>query len=75
MADEGLYDRIHELTDLELAALLSLINREHCLISTPDHAVDGLVAELQLVRLENHIQDHIVPTEQQANFFPNGDNR
>lgn len=49
MADEGLYDRIHDLTDLELAALLSLINREHCLISTPDHAVDGLVAELQLI--------------------------
>lgn len=51
MADESLYDRIHDLTDLELAALLSLINREHCLISTPQHAIHDLVAELQLVRL------------------------
>lgn len=50
MADESLYDRVHELTDLELAALLSLINREHCLISTPEYALDDLVAELQLVK-------------------------
>jgi hypothetical protein len=49
MADESLFDRVHELTDLELAALLSLINREHCLISTPEYALDDLVAELQLV--------------------------
>jgi hypothetical protein len=49
MADESLFDRVHELTDLELAALLSLINREHCLISTPDYALDDLVEELQLV--------------------------
>lgn len=50
MADESLYDRIQDLTDLELAALLSLINREHCLISTSEHAINDLVAELQLVR-------------------------
>jgi len=49
MADESLFDRVHELTDLELAALLSLINREHCLISTPEYALDDLVAELQLI--------------------------
>ncbi len=48
-ADGRLLDRVHGLSDLELAALLSLISREHCLISTPEDAVDELVRELQLV--------------------------
>lgn len=51
MADEELLDRVHSLSDLELAALLCLVDRENCLISTPPEALDGLVAELQLVRL------------------------
>ncbi len=50
MADEGLLAKVHSLSDLELAALLCLISREHCLISTPEDAVDELVEELQLVR-------------------------
>lgn len=49
MADEDLLDKVHSLSDLELAVLLCLINREHVLISTPSAAIDDLVQELQLV--------------------------
>ncbi|KAL7922411.1 hypothetical protein ACQKWADRAFT_292391 [Trichoderma austrokoningii] len=49
MADEDLLEKVHSLSDLELAVLLCLINREHVLISTPSAAIDDLVQELQLV--------------------------
>lgn len=49
MADEDLLDKVHSFSDLELAVLLCLINREHVLISTPPAAIDDLVQELQLV--------------------------
>uniref|UniRef100_L2GE40 Uncharacterized protein n=1 Tax=Colletotrichum fructicola (strain Nara gc5) TaxID=1213859 RepID=L2GE40_COLFN len=50
MADEdGLLDKVHGLSDLELAALLCLVNREHCIVSTPPAALDELVEELQLI--------------------------
>jgi hypothetical protein len=49
MADEQLLDKIHSLGDLELAALLCLIAREHCLISTEPDSVDELAEELRLV--------------------------
>lgn len=52
MADEEVLAKVHNLSDLELAILLSLISREHCLISTPEDAIDDLVEELQLVRIE-----------------------
>lgn len=51
MADESLLARVHDLSDLELAALLCLISRDHCLISTPADVVNSLVLELQLVRV------------------------
>ncbi|KAL1842703.1 hypothetical protein VTJ49DRAFT_4482 [Mycothermus thermophilus] len=49
MADPQLLDKIHSLSDLELAALLCLIAREHCLISTDPDSVDELADELRLV--------------------------
>jgi hypothetical protein len=49
MADEQLLDRIQSLSDLELAALLCLIAREHCLISTEPDSVDELAEELRLI--------------------------
>ncbi|KAH6649123.1 hypothetical protein BKA67DRAFT_523156 [Truncatella angustata] len=52
MADEELLSKIHGLGDLDLAALLCLINREHCIISTEPEALDDLVEELQLVATE-----------------------
>jgi len=44
-----LLEKIHSLGDLELAALLCLISREHCLISTLPDSVDELADELRLI--------------------------
>ncbi|KAM7204303.1 hypothetical protein V8F33_001605 [Rhypophila sp. PSN 637] len=44
-----LLQAVHSLSDLELAALLCLIAREHCLISTVPNSVDELADELRLV--------------------------
>jgi hypothetical protein len=49
MADESLLAKVHDLTDLELAVLLCLIGRQHCIISTPADAIDDLIQELHLV--------------------------
>lgn len=55
---QDLVDRVHGLSDLELAVLLSLVSCEHCVIGTPENAVDVLVDELTLVgeavRLGSH---------------------
>lgn len=50
MADEALLQKVHGLSDLELAALLSLVSREHCVLSTRPDALYDLVEELRLVR-------------------------
>jgi hypothetical protein len=50
MADEGLLNKIQDLSDLELATLLCLTNREHCIIDTDPSALDETVSELKLVR-------------------------
>lgn len=57
MADDDLLGKVHSLSDLELAILLCLVNREHVLISTPPAAIDDLVQELQLVCIQDHILD------------------
>jgi hypothetical protein len=49
MADELLLGKVHSLSDLELAFLLSLIAREHCQIRTSSAAIPDLVAELRLI--------------------------
>lgn len=49
MADETLIEKVHELSDLELAALICLVAQEHCIIDTEPDAIDDLVQELQLV--------------------------
>ncbi|KAB5575958.1 hypothetical protein GE09DRAFT_1281710 [Coniochaeta sp. 2T2.1] len=50
MADEHLLRKVHSLSDLELAFLLSLIAREHCQIRTPSSSsIPDLVAELSLI--------------------------
>ncbi|KAI8625351.1 hypothetical protein F5Y19DRAFT_268255 [Xylariaceae sp. FL1651] len=49
MGDEDLVQKVQGLGDLDLAALLCLISREHCIISTDTHSLDDLIAELQLV--------------------------
>jgi hypothetical protein len=50
MADEVLLNKVHGLGDLELAMLLSLIGREHCLLSCSPRLLSEVVEELQAVR-------------------------
>ena len=49
MADETLLSKVHELSDLELAALICLVAQEHCIIDTEPDAIDELVQELEQV--------------------------
>ena len=49
MADETLLDKVHDLSDLELAALICLVAQEHCIIDTEPDAIDELVQELEQV--------------------------
>ena len=49
MADDRLLDKIQTLGDLELATLLCLVAREHCLIGTLPDSVDELAEELRLI--------------------------
>jgi len=51
MADETLLDRVRDLSNLELAALICLVAQEHCIIDTEPDALDDLVLELELVWL------------------------
>ncbi|KAI3334329.1 hypothetical protein F4824DRAFT_211732 [Ustulina deusta] len=51
MADEDLVHKVRELGDIDLAALLCLISREHCIISTNAEYLNDLTVELQLVAL------------------------
>ena len=50
MADVTLLEKVHELSDLELAALICLVAQEHCIIDTEPDAIDDLAQELQLVQ-------------------------
>ncbi|KAI9878614.1 MAG: hypothetical protein M1830_000381 [Pleopsidium flavum] len=49
MDHSDLIDKIHELSDLELATLLCLIANQHCIIETDKDALDELEQELQLI--------------------------
>lgn len=49
MADHQILSKVHSLSDVELACLLSLMSNEHCIISTPASCLDDLVTELRLV--------------------------
>ena len=45
-----LVGKVQELTDIELAMLLSLIAGQHCIIQTEREALSSLEQEIQLVR-------------------------
>lgn len=49
MEVQDLLDNIHELTDLELGVLLSLIAQSHCLMVTEDALIHDLASELSLI--------------------------
>ena len=42
-------DIAQQLSDLEVALLLCLVAREHCLIETTSHCINDLAKELALV--------------------------
>ncbi len=49
-ATQAFLDQVDDLTDLELAVLLSLIAQHHCIVETSDHLLDDLASELALVQ-------------------------
>lgn len=49
MAEDATFEKVQNLSDLELASLLCLISQEHCIIDTDPEALDDVVRELQLV--------------------------
>lgn len=49
MNTSGLVERVQELTDLELAILLSLMADKHCIITAEPDDLDLLEQELHLV--------------------------
>ncbi|KAH8599729.1 hypothetical protein B0O99DRAFT_610513 [Bisporella sp. PMI_857] len=48
MADEIL-EKVHELSDVELAALICLVTQEHCIVDTEPYAIDDTLQELELI--------------------------
>lgn len=55
---QAFLDHVEDLTDLELAVLLSLIAQHHCLVTTADEMVDDLASELALVRCSSASNVH-----------------
>lgn len=49
MDPSGVVERVQELTDLELAMLLSLVAGQHCIITAEQDDLDSLEQELNLV--------------------------
>ncbi len=49
MDQSTLAGKVQELTDIELALLLSLVAGQHCIIQTEDGVLSSLTKELQLV--------------------------
>jgi len=60
MADEILLSKIHDLSDVELATLLCLVAKEHCIIDTEPDSIDELVQELGLVAAKAFGLSHAV---------------
>lgn len=56
-------DNVHTLSDLELATLLCLVAKEHCLFETADELVDDLASELALVCICQCRQGHGLTTD------------
>ena len=51
MSYDALLARVHDLSDLELAVLLCLVAKEHCLIRGDDALLNDIGQELSLVRV------------------------
>ncbi|CCU75167.1 hypothetical protein BGHDH14_bgh01985 [Blumeria hordei DH14] len=60
MADNSLVQKVQNLSDIELAVLICLVNQEHCIIKTVPVSIDDLVRELQLVLTKDFGLKHAV---------------
>jgi hypothetical protein len=62
MEDETsrLVNKVQELGDIELAALLCLIAQEHCIIEADEEELENVEQELGLVRIERELFDTIL---------------
>ncbi|VDB94890.1 Bgt-2325 [Blumeria graminis f. sp. tritici] len=60
MADNSLIQKVQNLSDIELAVLICLVNQEHCIIKTVPVSIDDLVRELQLVLTRDFGLKHAV---------------
>ncbi|KKY21137.1 hypothetical protein UCRPC4_g03833 [Phaeomoniella chlamydospora] len=49
MTVDRLLDQVEDMSDLELAVLLSLITKEHCVIEADEISLDDLARELRIV--------------------------
>lgn len=49
MSIEALLSQVHGLSDLELASLLCLVAKEHCLFETAETSLNETAQELSLV--------------------------
>jgi hypothetical protein len=47
-------DRVQSLSALELATLLCLVTKQHCLVETEKDTIDDVSQELALVSLQRH---------------------
>ena len=54
MDPEGIPSKVQDLGDIELAMLLSLVAKQHCLIQTEPEALDALEEEVKRVSRPIH---------------------
>ena len=55
MDSSALVERVQELTDIELAILLSLISDQHCNVIAEQDDLEPLLQELELVLRITHV--------------------
>ena len=51
MDREHIADLVHQLNDVELAVLLSLVARKHCILTTEPECLELLRQQIELVSL------------------------
>ncbi|KAI9763293.1 MAG: hypothetical protein M1840_000775 [Geoglossum simile] len=66
MEAQSLLEKVHSLSDLELAALLCLVANQHCIIKTEEETTEALVQELQLAASKIFGLSHAVLTCSQS---------
>lgn len=52
MDHDAVADKVHSLSNLELAALLCLVAEQHCIVEADPSQLDAVAQELQVVSVE-----------------------